>query len=172
MDFHRSVITTPTMSTELLQATATGVVSLVINVNIDPRYLKPEDVRPIEKGLQSGLRQVLLDDPDTRGKVLVVANLNAEWAKQNNYIAKKKSIAIEAHFNLTTNGDWKTVVEPTAREILKSVEAKILEVLLSQGQLIIPYTGKQLTEERVQVDVPKPRKPRGTSKSGYVRVGA
>lgn len=129
-------ITTPTMKTEIFQFTWSRTVGFDINFNIDPKGLRFEDCRALEKNLKRQLRLMLKNDERVKDSFLVVVDANWDCEKSQYYHTKKKTVNVQMFVHTTkVYRTWKEYAQ-WGREFLRTIEATILQVVLDQGVII------------------------------------
>jgi len=124
------------MKTEIFQFAWSRTVGFDINFNIDPKGLRFEDCRVLERNLKRQLRLMLKNDERVKDSFLVVVDANWDCEKSQYYRTKKKTVNVQMFVHTTkVYRTWKEYAQ-WGREFLNTIEATILQVVLDQGVII------------------------------------
>ena len=137
-EFRHFTYKTPTMSTEISRLMGGSVICVTSYVQIDVHKLDPSQCKNIENGLRRAIKSELRANPDVYRQEPIVI-VDGGWNSVNAlvYKAEKKLLTIELTFKLSREQKRWTDAVGVVQEIMKGVEATVIEVLSANNQVII-----------------------------------
>lgn len=139
-EFRHFTYKTPTMSTEISRLMGGSVICVTSNVQIDVHKLDPSQSqrKDIENGLRRAIKSELRANPDVyRQEPIVIVDGGWDSVNALVYKAEKKLLTIELTFKLSREQKRWTDAVGVVQEIMKGVEATVIEVLSANNQVII-----------------------------------